>query len=128
MQVTLVAVLVDVTQLLAPPLPAARSTPAGVSLPADAQLLATPVRAQESFHVVSGMYDRAEDSVVELFVVDQYVDQLLDSLKSVPPTATLNGVEAVPLTAKPYSAAVSEAVTSHTAEPLSPEATSTVMP
>jgi poly-beta-hydroxyalkanoate depolymerase len=100
--------------------------PAGVSLPAEAQEPATPERAQESFHVISGMYDKAEDSVVGLFVLDQYVDQLLTSLKSVPPTATLNGVEAVPLTAKPCWAAVSPL--SHASEPLSPEATATVMP
>jgi hypothetical protein len=82
-------VLDDVTQLLAPPLPPTRSMPAGVSPPADAQSLGTPERAQESFHVVSGMYDKAEASVVELLVLDQYVDQVLTSLKSVPPTATL---------------------------------------
>jgi hypothetical protein len=101
----LVLVLIDWAQLLAPPLPATRSIPAGVSVPADAQSLATPERAQESFQAISGMYEAAEASVVALLTLDQYVDQLLTSLKSVPPIATLNGVEANPLTAKPYSAA-----------------------
>jgi hypothetical protein len=100
---------VDVAQLLGPPPPAARSepSPAGTS---DAQPATFPVFAQESFQVISGMYDLAESSAlgllgVELFVVDQYVDQLLRSLKSVPPTATLNGVEASPSTARPEIAA-----------------------
>ena len=60
--------------------------------------------AQVSFHVLSGMYDFAEAWVVELLVVLQYCDQVVASLKSVPPTATLKGVEASPLTAKPNCA------------------------
>jgi len=56
---------------------------------------------QESFQVVSGMYDLAEASVVGslgLAPVLKYVDSVPLSLKSVPPTATLKGVDAMPLT------------------------------
>src|SRR3979490_108785 len=50
------------------------------------------------------------------------------SSKSVPPTATLNGVDAIPLTAKPDVAAVAVAKRSHPAEPPSPAETVTVIP
>jgi hypothetical protein len=43
----------------------------------DAQPVSDPVFAQESFKVISGMYDLAEDRVVEEFAVFQYGDQLL---------------------------------------------------
>ena len=121
------AVDVDVAQLLGPPLPAVRSTP-GLALWSlvilDAvQLLASPVFAQVSFQVISGMYDLAEFIAVVGGgeVIDggfQYLAQLLTSLKSVPPTATLKGVEALPLTAKPCCAAVSVLESSHPADPL----------
>ena len=62
-----------------------------------------------------------------LLVAFQYREGSLKSSKSVPPTATLNAVEATPLTAKPNCAAV-PSPPSHVAEPLSPEATTTVIP
>src|SRR5215475_4684788 len=88
-----------------------------------------PFTAQESFHGISGMYPKAEAGtgvVVTVFVVPQNVDCLPASSKSVPPTATLNGVEAVPLTAIPLDALDSELGSSHPAEPLSPVETETV--
>src|SRR6266849_3437983 len=48
--------------------------------------------------------------------------------KSVPPTATLSGLEAKPLTARPRVAALAVLKSSHPAEPGSPEDTITVMP
>src|SRR5579862_2490091 len=90
--------------------------------------LATPPLAQVSFHVISGMYPLAEAPLV--FVVFQKFKMLLEFwLKSVPPTAVLNGVEASPLTAKPCVATSGLAVVgSQPAEPLSPEETITVIP
>src|SRR5208337_4909010 len=116
---------IDVAQLLGPPPPALRSKPL-LATP-DAQPATFPLFAQESFQVISGMYDLAEDCP-EPFVMFQYRAALLKSLKSVPPTATLNGVVAVPSTYKPFRAAVSVVGSSHPAEPESPAAISIVMP
>src|SRR5580704_5341569 len=83
--------------------------------------------AQESFHGISGMYDFAEPNVV-VFVVFQYVlfVPAKVSLKSVPPTATLNGVDANPLTPMPCVALASLA--SQLAAPSSPAETNTETP
>jgi len=91
---------------------------------------ANPAEAQESFHGISGMYPFAEagtGAVVLVFVVLQKVDCVPESSKSVPPTATLNGVEAVPLTPIPCVALVTLFGSSQPAEPLSPEETDTVI-
>jgi hypothetical protein len=56
---------------------------------------------QESLKAISGMYPFADACVPDVFDVLQYTVGLLRSLKSVPPTATLKGVEATPLTANP---------------------------
>jgi len=99
----------------------------------------SPLVAHESFHGISGIYPFAEagtGAVVEVIVVSQNVDCVPASSKSVPPTATLNGVDAVPLTAIPwagfcavafYPADASEG-SSHPADPLSPDDTETVIP
>src|SRR6267142_316183 len=50
------------------------------------------------------------------------------SSKSVPPTAILNGVDAIPFTASPCVAAVAVLKSSHPADPLSPDDTVTVIP
>jgi hypothetical protein len=50
------------------------------------------------------------------------------SSKSVPPTATLKGVEAVPLTAIPLVATVAVLKSSQPSEPPSPAETITVIP
>src|SRR5512146_975510 len=55
--------------------------------------------AQLSFQGISGIYDFAESQVPAILVLLKYVDWLPTSLKSVPPTATLNGVDAIPFTA-----------------------------
>src|SRR5215469_4255947 len=55
----------------------------------------------ESFHVVSGIYPFAEACVVELSTGSQYISLFVKSAKSVPPTATLNGVDATPFTDSP---------------------------
>src|SRR5713101_661409 len=93
---------------------------------------AVAVLAQESFHVVSGMYPNADagtGGVVDVFAVVQKVAWLLASSKSVPPSATLNGVDANPLTASPCVAAFWFAGPgSQPAEPLSPAEITTVMP
>jgi len=78
---------VDEAQLLGPPPEATRSVPSVATV---GQPFNCPDCAQESFHVVSGIYDLAEACVVEAFVAFQYCDGLLTSSKSVPPTATLN--------------------------------------
>src|SRR2546428_9236004 len=83
--------------------------------------------AQESFHVVSWMYPRA-DSFPGPFVGLQKLGCVPTSSKSVPPTAMLNGVEARPLTASPRVAVVCALKSSQPAEPGSPAATVTVMP
>src|SRR5712664_3879962 len=85
------------------------------------------VAAQVSFQVISRIYPRA-DSLPTPFVELQKVDCAPTSSKSVPPTATLNGVEANPLTARPSVAAVAVLKLSHPAEPGSPEAIMTVIP
>src|SRR4051794_28947307 len=56
--------------------------------------------AQVSFHTISGIYPSAEVKSLPL-VVDQNVASLLFSWNCVPPTATLNGVEASPFTPLP---------------------------
>ena len=85
---------------------------------------------QESFHVVSGMYPLAETCVVGSLLEFQYVCGLKKSLKSVPPTATLNGVEAMPLTANPDCAGcgTNPRLRSQPGEPLSPLEMNTVIP
>src|SRR5207248_11754687 len=87
----------------------------------------SPAAAQESFQVRSGMYDLADDWDPVAFVVFQYCARFVASSKSVPPTATLKGVEARPLTARPNCAAPRNAG-SHPAEPESPAATMMVIP
>src|SRR5579859_4771419 len=111
-------------QLLGPPPPPTRFRVLAVT-PVQPE---SPACAHESFHVISGMYDKAEFCNGEEFVGLQNWDWLPASSKSVPPTATLNGVEATPLTDRPACAVFSLVKASHAADPLSPEATSTVMP
>ena len=94
----------------------------------EGHFVSDPEAAQESFHVCSGIYDLTEAWVVVLFVVLQYADKLLKSLKSVPPKATLKGVEATPLTLKPLTATFAGFPWSQVSEPLSPDATLTVIP
>src|SRR6267143_334944 len=86
--------------------------------------------AQESFHGISGMYPRA-DSLPGPFGAGGVIQKFAcvpTSSKSVPPTATLKGVDAKPLTARPRVAALAVLKLSHPAEPGSPEDTITVMP
>src|SRR5258706_5424160 len=116
--------LLDVMQLLGPPLPATRSLPPLFTV----EHVAGVVEAQESFQVVSGMYPLADACPGVVFVVFQYGAGLFLSSKSVPPTATLNGVEANPLTASPLTADVSVFGSSQPADPLSPLAIKTVIP
>src|SRR5712692_3045315 len=115
-------------QLLGPPLPAARSSPLLFTV----LQLVNPFTAHESFQVVSGIYpfaDAGTGAVLVVVVVCQNVPWLVTSSKSVPPTATLNGVDAVPLTEIPSVAAVSVPESpSHSAEPLSPDDTVTLIP
>src|SRR5258707_11292271 len=87
-----------------------------------------PAFAQESFHVISGIYPLADTCVEAPFVEFQNVDCMLAWSKSVPPIATLNGVDARPLTAMPPAADVAEFGSSHPADPLSPAETTTVIP
>ena len=76
------------------------------------------------------------DAIGLLFEAFQYVDGEAVSLNSVPPTATLYGVEASPFTPYPWLAGwvlsapalVAEYATSQPAEPLSPMATKTAIP
>src|SRR5579862_8905252 len=84
--------------------------------------------AQVPFQVISGMYDFAEANPVPLFVVFQKVEGFAASSKSVPPTATLKGVEAEPLICSPSVETLARTSGSQPAEPLSPAATITVMP
>src|SRR5256885_3297533 len=84
--------------------------------------------AQESFHVVSGIYPVTDCCVPAAFVEFQNMVCLPTSSKSVPPTAMLNGVEARPLTARPWFATVAVLKSSQPAEPGSPAETNTVMP
>ncbi len=63
---------------------------------------------------------------MELLVAAQYVEGLAVSLNCEPPTATLNGVEARPLTAAPLP--VVSLPPLQPAAPLSPEETKAVMP
>jgi hypothetical protein len=78
--------------VLAPPLPATMSS----KLPAAQPF--SPSCAQESFQGTSGMYDFADEGTGWLTMEVGEVSQKRDSRpiwsKSVPPTATLNGVEA----------------------------------
>jgi hypothetical protein len=64
-----VSIVVDEEQLLSPPPPPTRSEP--VSDTPVKQPFTDPEFAQVSFHAISGMYDMAEDRVVELFDEDQ---------------------------------------------------------
>src|SRR5260370_40167341 len=95
---------------------------------------AVAVLAQESFHVVSGMYPNADagtGGVVDVFAVVQKVAWLLASSKSGPPSATLNGVDANPLTPSPCVAAfwfAGPGAGSQPAGPLSPPEITTVVP
>jgi hypothetical protein len=126
-----------VAQPLGPPLPppvVLKSAPAvllqnpldpyGVSKPSK---LDRSAPAQESFQGISGMYDLADSKVV-VFVVFQYVLLVPAKVspKSVPPTATLYGVDAHPLTPMPCVAFVSFA--SQLAAPSSPAETNTETP
>src|SRR6266436_4867143 len=116
-------------QLLGPPLPAARSNPCGsTALHAAGKLMAQ----SESSQVVYGIYVSA-DAKVGLFIALQNwfggVTGCAVASKSVPPTATLKGVEAMPLTANPLTAAFGlTPVGSNPADPLSPVETTTVIP
>src|SRR6266851_1388232 len=92
------------------------------------KLALVAVAAQESFQVVSGMYPRADSRVPDAFVELQKLVCVPTSSKSVPPTAMLNGVEAIPLTARPPIAMVAVLKSSQPAEPGSPAATVTVIP
>src|SRR5262245_308667 len=92
-----------------------------------------PVRpnwAQLSLHGISGMYFKADVPVMLSVVCLPYRYQVLIWLKSVPPTETLNGVAASPLTANPCEAGMGGFAlkSSHPAEPPSPEDTTTVIP
>jgi hypothetical protein len=61
--------VVDEEQLLSPPPPPLRSEP--VSDTPDEQPFTDPELAQVSFQAISGIYDMAEERVVELFAEDQ---------------------------------------------------------
>src|SRR5215472_13777274 len=92
------------------------------------RLLLVAFAAQESFQGISGMYPSADSRVLVALVEPQKVVCLPASSKSVPPTATLNGVEAIPLTARPCTAVDCVVKSSQPAEPLSPAETITEMP
>src|SRR5581483_10726381 len=98
--------MLDVVQLLAPPDPAHNLRLDG-GVPLVGRAGQTPrfpllaVAAQLSFQVVSGMYESADERVVELLVALQNELWRPASSKSVPPTATLYEVEAKPFTASP---------------------------
>src|SRR5215470_2888626 len=87
-----------------------------------------PVAPHESFHGTSGMYPIADACVLFVLAEFQKVLVVFTSSKSVPPTATLNGVDAVPLIAMPCVALFSLFGLSHPADPLSPDETETVIP
>src|SRR6516165_9749143 len=85
----------------------------------------------ELFQVVSGMYFNAELAVPLVVLQKPDVEDVVVGSKSVPPTATLYGVDAIPLTATPSIAAFGLAPDgsgSHPADPLSPDETATVIP
>ena len=91
----------------------------------------TAAEAQESLYVLSGMYFRADAKVPAALFAFQKGAGFAMSSNSVPPTATLNGVEAMPLTARPETAGCLEALPetkSQPAEPWSPLETRTVIP
>src|SRR6267143_1284358 len=88
---------------------------------------AVAVAAQESFQVLSGIYPSADVSSGPLLEL-QNCDCLPASSKSVPPTATLNGVEAAPLTPTPLLATVAVLKSSQPSEPPSPAETIAVIP
>src|SRR6266704_4367294 len=113
-----------VAHVLGPPLPAA--IPFAVAQTVFKVLLVA-VAAQESFQGISGMYPSADSRPVPLVELQKVVC-LPASSKSVPPTATLNDVEAIPLTAKPPVATACVVKSSHPAEPLSPAETIAVIP
>src|SRR6266851_4508304 len=95
------------------------------------RVAAVAVAAQESFNGTSWMYPWA-DSLPVPFVELQKppLTCVPTSSKSVPPTATLKGVEANPLTARPPVATfgLGKLKSSHPADPGSPAAIMTVMP
>src|SRR5579859_94618 len=74
------------------------------------------------------MYPRADSRVPDALVVPQKVVCVPTSSKSVPPTATLNGVEAKPPTASPKLALDSELKLSQPAEAPSPADINTEIP
>src|SRR5260370_34875756 len=87
-----------------PPLPATRSMPLLFTVVQSPLIFpAVAVLAQESFHVVSGMYPNADagtGGVVDVFAVVQKVAWVLESTKYVPPSAPFDGVHANPRTAR----------------------------
>src|SRR5580698_10223908 len=90
------------------------------------RLPAMAVAAHELFQVDSGIYDFADSVAVP--GVDQKAEGGVPFWKSVPPTATLNGVEANPLIDRPVVAKSFALPWSHTSDPLSPVETTTVIP
>ena len=88
------------------------------------------VAAHESFQGISWMYPRADSFPVPFAVAQKLVCMAAGekSSKSVPPTAVLNGVEAMPLTASPPVATFAVVKSSQPAEPGSPEDTKTLIP
>src|SRR5690349_8536587 len=107
--------------LAPPPLLARKNNPSG----AHGEL--GTVGSQLSFQATSGIYPFTE-TPLEVFVLLQKVASRPFSSNSVPPTAVLKDVEAMPLTAKPCVAGVGCTEKSHPAAPLSPEATITLIP
>src|SRR5260370_23272402 len=86
------------------------------------------VAAHESFQGTSWIYPKADSLPVPFAELQNVGVCVPTSSKSVPPTATLNGVEANPLTASPSVAAASVLKLSHPAAPGSPDAIVTVSP
>src|SRR5262249_37237828 len=112
-----------------PPPPATKSSPFAFGVVvqkfSDPGAAAAP---QERFHGTSGIYPFADSWVPPVFAMFQKVDWFPASSKSVPPTATLNGVEASPSTVRPCEADVCPRPPSHSAGPLSPAETLAVVP
>src|SRR6266403_3972701 len=92
------------------------------------------IAQRESSQVVSGIYMSADANVGPFVGLQNWfggVTGCAVASKSVPPTATLKGVEAIPLTARPSTAALGLTPLgsgSHPADPLSPVETTTVIP
>ena len=117
--------------MLDPPLPATIFCKLGLGLTQVVRFELVAVAAHESFHGTSWIYPSADSFFpsVELFAFQKPpLICVPTSSKSVPPTAMLNGVDAIPLTASPPAAAVAVLKSSHPAVPLSPAETVTVMP